>query len=37
MDRPTLGVVEHSLASDEAVISLGADAWVVGHRVTSLH
>lgn len=37
MDRPTLGVVEQSLASDEAVISLGADAWAVGHRVAPLH
>jgi len=36
MDRPTLVALEQSLASDEAVISLGAEAWAVGHRVPPL-
>jgi hypothetical protein len=37
MDRPTLGALEQGLASDEAVISLGAEAWAVGHRAAPLH
>jgi hypothetical protein len=37
MDRPTLSAVEQTLASDEAVISLAAEAWVIGHRVAPVN
>jgi methenyltetrahydromethanopterin cyclohydrolase len=36
MDSSTLGAVEQSLAGDEAVISLGAEAWAVGRKVVPL-
>lgn len=37
MDRLTLGAMQRSLSPDEAVISFGAEAWVVGHRVAPLN